>query len=75
MKEHLHIDSSGNMPSSVDYAQESLGYVIVTGNAYQQQAAILGKSLWGPCISEHTHGSHVNGEPSPENSLACYRLS
>jgi hypothetical protein len=45
MKEHLHIDSSGNMPSSVDYAQESLGYVIVTGNAYQQQAAILGKSL------------------------------
>ena len=54
-KIHLHVDLQGICSIGWADAQESLGYVIVTGKAYQQQEAILGWNLWWSCISELTH--------------------
>ena len=41
MKVHLHVDLQEICPIGWADAQESLGYVIVTGKAYRQQEAIL----------------------------------
>ena len=46
MKVHLHIDPQEICPIGWADVQESLGYVIVAGKAYQQREAILGQSLW-----------------------------
>jgi hypothetical protein len=41
MKGHLHVDLQGIHPIGWADAQESLGYIIMTGTAYQYQEAIL----------------------------------
>ena len=42
MKVHLYVDLQEIFPIVWDETQESLGYIIVAGKAYQQQEAILG---------------------------------
>lgn len=64
-----------NCPVGWVDAQESLGYVIMTWNVYQQQEAICDK------VSEDRASQSVpitamqNGGLSPEKSLACHSLS
>ena len=68
MKVHLHSDLQEICPVGWADAQESLGYVTVPGKASQQWEAILGWSLWGPGLTEHTHGSHTNDGPSAKQN-------
>lgn len=39
------------------HVQESSGYAIVAEKAYQQQEAVLGRSLWGWASPEYRHYS------------------
>lgn len=55
MKVHLHVDPQEICPIEWADAQDSLGYVIVAEEAYEQWEAILNQSLWNCVSPEHTH--------------------
>lgn len=52
MNIHLYADLKEICPVGWDDAQESLGYVIIAGKAYQQWEANQEWSLWGWASAE-----------------------
>jgi hypothetical protein len=72
MKAHLYVDLHEISSIGWANAQKSLGYVIVTGKAYQLQEAIS----WGLASQSSPTADHAKrGGPPPGRSPASLSLS